>query len=473
MSLKDLHITGTYTDQYQLTMAQVYFLDHQQDNTAIFDYYFRKLPFDGGYAVFAGLEDVLEILENLRFEEEDIRFLRELGLNPDFLEYLKGFRFRGTLYASREGDLVFPTRPILTVQASIIEAQIVETVLLNILNFQTLIATKANRIRQVAGDCRLVDFGLRRAQTLGGYSASRACMIGGFDGTSNTMAGRDYDIPVSGTMAHSLIQNYEDELTAFRTFARHRPDDCVLLVDTYDTLRSGIPHAITVGREMEKEGHRLTGIRLDSGDLAYLAKEARKMLDEAGLDYVQIAASNQLDEYVIRSLKSQGAPIDLFGVGTNLVTGQPDANLDGVYKLCYSIQKPRMKISENPKKMNLPHHKQVLRTYRPDGQFYGAEVIALFNETRVERMHHPFDETKNMSIKEYKMEPLLHQVMKNGKRIIPPQTWREIKAYNQSQMEKLPSEYKRFDNPHLYKIGISSQLKSERDRLASTLRKNN
>jgi|SRR5690554_4930207 len=465
MSLFDLHLSGTYTDQYQLTMAQVYYLDGQEENTAIFDYHFRDLPFEGGYAVFAGLEEALEVVQNLRFNEEDIQFLKDQGLDPRFLEYLKGFRFRGEIYASREGDLVFPTRPILMVKGSIIEAQIVETVLLNILNFQTLIATKASRIRLAAGDALLLDFGLRRAQALGGYSASRACMVGGFDGTSNTIAGRDYGIPVSGTMAHSFIQNYEDELRAFQTFARHRPENCILLVDTYNTLRSGVPNAIKVGLEMEKQGQRLYGIRLDSGDLAYLAKESRKMLDEAGLDYVKISASNQLDEYIIRSLISQEAPIDVYGVGTNLVTGNPDANLDGVYKLCYSAGKPRIKFSENIAKMNLPHQKQVFRVLQKDGTFFGADAITLSDEKRVDKMFHPIDDIKQLELDKFEMVPLLHKVMENGHRIGQRGTWQDARAYHLAQLEKLPQEYKRFDFPHIYKIGISEKLKAERSRL--------
>ncbi|HLU93465.1 MAG TPA: nicotinate phosphoribosyltransferase [Membranihabitans sp.] len=465
MSLTNFKISATYTDHYQLTMAQVYFLDNQQNNTAVFDYYFRKLPFDGGYAVFAGLEELLDLLENLRFDEEDIRFLRQEGFDSKFLDYLRGFRFRGEVYSSREGDLVFPTRPILTVKASIIEAQIVETILLNVLNFQTLIATKARRIREVAGDSQLFDFGLRRAQGLGGYSASKACMIGGFDGSSNTMVSRDYGIPVSGTMAHSFIQNYEDELTSFRTYARHWPDQSIFLVDTYDTLRSGLPNAIKVGKELEKSGYQLKGIRLDSGDLAYLAKESRKMLDEAGLSYVKIAASNQLDEYVIRSLKLQNAPIDIFGVGTNLVIGKPDANLDGVYKLSFSQNKPRIKLSENIRKMTLPHQKQVYRSIGDDGRFDGIEAIGLFTEKNVEWMHHPYDESKSLSLQDRTLVPLLHKVMDQGTRIPPRYSWQEVKSYSQEQIDKLPAEYKRLDNPHTYKIGISGQLKTERDRL--------
>ncbi len=245
------NFSATYTDQYQLAMAQVYFKKGHKNHNAVFDYYFRKLPFNGGYAIFSGLEDLLEIITNLRFNEKDLEFLKLQGFEDDFLKYLKEFKFRGTIYSAKEGDVVFPTRPILQVEANIIEAQIIETILLNLLNFQTLIATKASRIRLVAGDAKLLDFGLRRAQATGGYFATRAAMVGGFDGTSNVVAGRDFGIPVSGTMAHSFIQSYDDELEAFRDFADGRPENCVLLVDTYNTLKSGIPNAIKVAKEME------------------------------------------------------------------------------------------------------------------------------------------------------------------------------------------------------------------------------
>ncbi|MCA1788015.1 MAG: nicotinate phosphoribosyltransferase, partial [Desulfobacteraceae bacterium] len=278
--------TATYTDLYQITMSQVYFHKGLQDETAIFDYFFRKLPFEGGFAIFAGLEDFLQTLETLRFDEKDLTFLKTQGMDQAFLNYLKDFRFQGNIYASKEGDLIFPNRPVVTVEAPIIETQLLETLLLNILNYQSLIATKASRMRLAAGDRKLVDFGLRRAPGTGGYSAARAAFIGGFDATSNVRAGRDYGIPISGTMAHSFVQRYDNEISAFRDFANVRPHDCVLLVDTYDTLKSGVPNAIKVGKEMEKTENRLKGIRLDSGDLAWLARESRKMLDDAGLDYV-------------------------------------------------------------------------------------------------------------------------------------------------------------------------------------------
>jgi len=462
--------TGTYTDQYQLAMAQVYFLKERHGHMAVFDYFFRKAPFSGGYAVFAGLEDLIDILENLHFDAADIAFLRQNGMDPAFLEYLAGFRFTGNLYSSREGDLVFPTRPVLSVEAPVIQAQIIETLLLNILNFQTLIATKASRMRITAKGKTLIDFGLRRAHGPGGYYASRAAVIGGFEATSNVRAGRDYDIPVSGTMAHSFIQSYDDELMAFRDFAEIWPDNCVLLADTYDTLASGIPNAITVGLEMKNKGLQLKGVRLDSGDLADLSRKARRMLDDAGLSDVKIAASNQLDEFLIKDLEDQKAPIDLFGVGTSLVTGQPDAALDGVYKLAFAGSGPRIKLSETMEKTTLPHKKQVFRLHTGTG-LVGAEVVALADETKIDQMHHPFDSSKSLSIGAFEKEPLLYQVMENGRRMTPSQSVQEIARYSKKQLDQLPEDYKSLENSSVYKIGISDCLKKERDRLINEHKK--
>jgi nicotinate phosphoribosyltransferase len=460
-----MDFTATYTDQYQLTMAQVYFLEGRMGERAVFDYFFRKLPFGGGYAVFAGLDDLLDILEGLSFSDQDLAFLRASGLDGAFVDFLADFRFQGDVYAAREGDLVFPTRPVVTVEADIIEAQIVETLLLNLLNFQTLVATKASRIRQVAGDAKLVDFGLRRAQGAGGYHASRAAVVGGFDATSNVRAGRDYGIPVSGTMAHSFVQSFDSELEAFRAFARGRPEDCVLLVDTYGTLSSGVPNAITVGLEMAARGERLKAVRLDSGDLAWLARETRRMLDEAGLPDVRLAASNQLDEHVIRSLREQGAPIDLYGVGTSLVTGQPDAALDGVYKLSHFAGQPRIKLSESVAKTTLPGRKQVFRALNEGGGFLGADVVALRDETDVEVMHHPFEPFQSLPLTGYRTEPLLHPVMEGGRRLEARRPLAEIRDYARRRLALLGEEYKRFENPHLYKVGLSPRLKQERDGL--------
>ncbi len=460
-------LTATYTDLYELTMGQAYFLAGRKNESAVFDYFFRKNPFKGGYTIFAGLPDLLAILEDFRFNKDDLDFLKAQSLHPDYLAYLKGFRFRGTIYSLPEGDVVFPTRPILRVDGNLIETQLIETVLLNMLNFQSLIATKASRMRLAAGDGLLIDFGLRRAQGFGGYHASRAAVIGGFEGTSNVRTARDYNLRAFGTMAHSYVQSCESEIEAFRSFAAARPDDCVLLVDTYNTLKSGIPNAITVAKEMERRDHRLKSIRLDSGDLAYLAKRSRIMLDEAGLHYVKITASNQLDEYVIRSLVAQAAPIDVFAVGTSLVTGQPDAALDGVYKLAWTNGHPVIKLSENVFKITLPDRKQVWRAINDHGLFLGADVVGFDDETNIDMMHHPFVPHQSSAVNASKIEPSLHLVMAGGKIVHNPPPLSHTAQYSRERLKMLPAEYKRFENPHVYKVGISSRLKALRDSLVA------
>ncbi|QXP80839.1 MULTISPECIES: nicotinate phosphoribosyltransferase [Winogradskyella] len=457
-----MNITASYTDLYQLTMAQVYFKTKPKGR-AVFDYYFRNNPFKGGYAIFAGLEDVLNILETIQFSASDITYLEQHGFEKEFLDYLENFQFTGSIFSCKEGDVVFPNRPILQVEANIIEAQIIETFLLNLLNFQTLIATKAGRIRYSAQDEILLDMGLRRAHATGGYYASRAAYIGGFNSTSNVIAAKDYNIPSSGTMAHSFIQSYGDELKAFRDFAKIRPINCVFLVDTYNTLKSGLPNAIIVAKEMESSGKKLLGVRLDSGDLAYLSKKVRKILDDADLSYVKIIASNQLDEYVIKSLKEQGAPIDIYGVGTNLVTGKPDASLGGVYKLSEYNGEPRIKLSENIEKTSLPSKKQVFRMIDENGMFYGADAIVLYDEEVVTEMIHAYDPTKSLNLTSFLHEPLLEKVMENGKKVNPPRSVQDIAEYTKTRLAQLPEEYKRFQNPHKYKIGLSHKLKQERD----------
>lgn len=465
--------TATYTDLYQINMAQVYFHQGKHEQKAVFDYFFRKLPFEGGYAIFTGLESLLEILEDFHFSKDDLDYLKNQGLDSKFIEYLKDFKFRGDIFSSTEGDIVFPTRPVLQVEANMIEAQLIETILLNILNFQTLIATKASRIRKSAGNEMLIDFGMRRAQSTGAYHASRAAFIGGFEATSNVVAGKDFGIPISGTMAHSYVQSYDEELTAFRDFAEGHPKDTILLVDTYNTLKSGLPNAITVGKEMKSRGQELKGIRLDSGDLSYLAKECRKALDKAGLDTVKIAVSNQLDEYVIRSLKEQKGPIAVFGVGTNLVTGNPDAALDGVYKLAFANGKPRIKLSENLVKLTLPHKKQVYRIRNSEGKLTGADVVTLREETDIKLMNHPFDSSKCLSFNNCKEEALLHYAMKDGKRTVSPKSLEDIKAYSKKRLAEFPEEFQRFENPHVYKIGISDQLLQERNKLRNHYKNKN
>ncbi len=463
--MKDFSITATYTDLYQLTMGQVYFLQGSARKQAVFDYFFRKIPFGGGYVVFAGLGDVLRILEDLHFSLDDIDYLHSIGLNDEYLTFLRDFHFSGNVYAPREGDVVFPGAPIIRVEGTLLEAQLVETVLLNILNFQSLVATKAARIKAVAGDKILSDFGLRRAQGLGGYHAARAAIVGGFHSTSNVKAAMDFGIPCAGTQAHSFIQSYGDELLAFRDFASKRPESCVLLVDTYDTLRSGIPNAIVVAKEMEARSQRLLAVRLDSGDLAYLSRKAREMLDDAGLHDVKISVSNQLDEYVIRSLEEQQAPIDIYGVGTSLVTGAPDAALDGVYKLSSSDGKPSIKLSENLAKTTLPDRKQVYRILNGDNRFFGADVVTLHDENGVDRMYHPIDPDKSMSLQGLKQEPLLSPVMEAGKIVGDMPGLGDIAAYSASRLAQLAPEHKRFEYPHIYKVGISANLRELRNEL--------
>lgn len=461
----NFQITGTYTDLYQLAMGQAYFKDGLHNMPATFDYFFRKIPFHNGYVVFAGLADVLQILEFLRFTSEDIDYLADHGFNSDYLGMLRDFRFRGSIYSPREGDLIFPSAPVLRVEGSMLEVQLVETLVLNVLNFQSLIATKASRIRSVAGDSVLSDFGLRRAQGFGAITASRAAVIGGFDSTSNVYAAEKYGLKAEGTMAHSFIQLYGDELIAFRKFAEARPKNSVFLVDTYNTLQSGVPNAITVAKEMEERGERLKAIRLDSGDLSFLARRARTMLDKAGLEYVKIAASNQLDEFVVRSLRQQNAPIDIFGVGTNLITGNPDGALDGVYKLVEADGKPRIKVSENIQKVTLPGNKQVHRLLNKDGSFFGVDALALTHEGVPAHIFHPHEAHKTMPCAGIDSEPLLKLVMKKGESLNRIDSISEIKSYAAQRLAMLPPEYKRFENPHVYKVGISKGIKAMRDEL--------
>ncbi len=460
---------GLYTDHYELTMAQGYFLNNKKNTPACFDYLFRKNPFAGGYVVFAGLMDLLEVLETLRFDDEDCNYLRSIGFAREFVEYLKGFEFGADIYAPEEGEVVFPYEPVVRVEGNIIETQIIETILLNMLNFESLIATKASRIRRAAGDRVVIDFGLRRAQGLGGIHASRAAVIGGANSTSNVYSAFMFGLESAGTQAHSWIQSYDDELTAFRDFAKAFPRRCVFLVDTYDTLKSGIPSAVTVAREMEARGEKLFGIRLDSGDLAYLSKKARKMLDDAGLNYVKIMASNQLDEYLIKSLLDQGAPVDAFGVGKELITGRDDAALDGVYKLTMSGSRPRLKISENPEKIILPGTKDVFRCIDDRGMFY-ADCVALSGEGRIETIYHPHRPGISCAVGQYKKEGLFSKVMDKGRIVMDRKKPAEIAQHVRARMAQLPEEHKRFENPHIYKVGITGKLMDLRSGIIDEIR---
>ncbi len=448
---------GLYTDMYQLTMGQAYFKDGKSEIPACFDYCFRKIPFGGGYVLFAGLADALELLSRLRFSRDDLSYLRSLGFAEDYLDYLGDFRFSGNIRSVREGEVIFPLEPVVRVEGQLIETQIVETLLLNILNFESLVATKASRMRLAAGDRILSDFGLRRAHSFGGAHASRAAVIGGFDSTSNVFAAFRYGLKPAGTQAHSYIESYDDELAAFRKYAATFPEHCILLVDTYETIESGLPNAIRVAKELEAGGHRLLGIRLDSGDLAYLSKKARQMLDGAGLRDVKVVASNLLDEYLIKSLLEQGAPIDIFGVGTKLVTGAPDASLDGVFKLAQVGDEPKLKLSENLSKITLPGRKKILRCLDDQG-FFQADAVVLGDEGEPRRMYHPTEADKSLDLTSFQKENILCPVMESGQLLEIEERPEEISGYARERLARLPAEHKRFENPHIYKVGLSERL---------------
>lgn len=469
MKLLNQH-TGLYTDHYELTMAQGYFLSGKKNTSASFDYFFRKSPFSNGFVIFSGLSNLLETLEDFQYVKEDCEYLLSIGFNKKFVDYLKGFSFRGSIYSVNEGEIIFPQEPVLRVEGDLIELQLIETLLLNFLNFESLIATKAARMRLAAGDKILIDFGLRRAHGLGGIEASRSAIVGGFNKTSNVYSSHIFDLESTGTMAHSWVQVFQSELEAFESYSEKFPDNCILLVDTYNTLKSGMPNAIKVAKRMESQNKRLFGIRLDSGDLAYLSKEARKMLDKEGLHYVKIVASNQLNEFVIKSLLTdQQAPIDAFGVGTSLVTGQNDPALDGVYKLSEVNGRATLKISENQSKTTLPGRKEIFRFHENSGCFY-ADAISLVNENKFETIHHPVQFGKHINISKYQKEKIIFSKMVNGKveyRNMSPQ---QSANYAKTRLELLPGAYKRLIYPHIYKVGLSSPLMDLRKKIESEIK---
>lgn len=453
------------TDLYQLTMMEGYLQCGTDQKTAVFDLFFRPKG-EINYAVFAGLQQAAEYISELRFEKEDVEYLRSLGcFSEPFLKKLEHFRFTGELYSVREGEMVFPYEPIVVVKAPLFEAQLVETALLNILNHQTLIATKAARVTSVAGD-NVMEFGLRRAQGPdAGIYGARAAMIGGCNGTSNVLAAKMFGIPPKGTHAHSFVMSFDSELEAFRAYAESYPDNCLLLVDTYDTLRSGIPNAIKVFDELRAKGYEPVGIRLDSGDLAYLSKKARKMLDEAGYPKAIICASGDLDEVSIASLRSQGARIDSWGVGTKLITSESVPSLGGVYKMAEieddGVMRPVIKISENPAKITNPGFKKIYRIYGKDGMAE-ADLICLFDEvidtTRPLTIFHPQETWKKTTFTEYTIRPLLEKIFEKGKLVRPLPTLKEAMAFAKAERATFWDEYKRLEKPHIYKVDLSQKL---------------
>src|SRR5699024_899572 len=411
-----------HTDLYQINMGETYWGDGIHERTAVFDLYFRSMPFNSGYAIFSGLERIVQFIENLKFTETDIEYLREVGYKDDYLAYLKELRFTGNIRAMREGELCFNNEPLIRVEAPLIQAQLIETALLNIVNFQTLIATKASRIKQVVHDEIVMEFGTRRTQEMdAAIWGARAAVIGGFDSTSNVRAGKLFGIPISGTHAHSMVQTYDDEYVAFKKYAQ-RHKNCVFLVDTFHTLKSGVPNAIKVAKELGDKINFI-GIRLDSGDIAYLSKEARRMLDEAGFEDAKIFASNDLDEETITSLKAQGAKVTAWGVGTKLITAYDQPALGAVYKLVAIEDEngelsDRIKISNNAEKVTTPGKKNVYRiintkTNKSEGDYITLEEEDPNKEEKL-KMFHPVHTYKMKYIKNFKAIDLHHDIFKDG-----------------------------------------------------------
>lgn len=473
------------TDLYELTMMQGYFKTNNNE-TVIFDAFHRKNPCDGAYSISCGLDQVIDYINNLHFDEEDISYLRSTKLfEEDFLDYLANFKFSGDIYAIPEGTVIFPREPIVKVIAPIMEAQLVETAILNIINHQSLIATKSARVCYAAKGDGIMEFGLRRAQGPdAGIYGARAAVIGGCIGTSNVLTGQMFDVPVKGTHAHSWIMSFPDEYTAFKKYSELYPQACLLLVDTYDTLRSGVPNAIKVFHEMRAAGIPLHnyGIRLDSGDLAYLSKKARQMLDEAGFDDAIISASSDLDEYLIDSLKTQGAKITSWGVGTNLITSKDCPAFGGVYKLAAVMDEktgtfiPKIKLSENTEKITNPGNKTVYRVYDTDGMIK-ADLIAFTNETYSEEepllLFDPIETWKKTLLQpgEYSLREIMVPVFKGGKCIYQSPSVMNIQAYCKKELATLWDESKRLVNPHEVHVDLSKPLFDVKTKLLDSYNK--
>lgn len=471
-------------DFYELTMSYNYFKLGKGDQIVYFDMFYRKNPDNGGFVLFAGLQQLIECIKDMRFSEGDIDYLRSLNqFDEDFFDYLRHFRFTGTIYSMKEGTPVFPYEPLITVKAKLIEAQLIETFLLVTINHQSLIATKANRIVQEAKGRPIMEFGARRAQGYDGANyGARAAYIGGVVGTATVSAGKEFDIPVLGTMAHSFVQSFDSEYEAFEAYARVYPDSCTLLVDTYDTLKSGVPNAIRIAEEiLAPMGKRLKGIRLDSGDIAYLTKKARMMLDVAGLTDCKITVSNSLDEYLIRSILEQGARIDSFGVGENLIVSKSSPVFGGVYKLA-AVEKdgkiiPKIKISENTEKITNPGYKKVYRLIEKETNKAIADLLAFHDEVIDEnkdlKIYHHSNLWKNKTLyaNTYEVVPLQHLVFDEGKCVYPEYSLEEIKEYSKQQKELLWDELFRLEYPHQYYVDLTKDLLDYKMKLLEDNRK--
>lgn len=458
-------------DLYELTMSYNYFKQGNKDQYVYFDMFFRKNPDNGGFAVYAGLQQLIECIQDLHFSEGDISYLRSLHkFDEDFLNYLKKFKFTGSIYSMKEGTPVFPNEPLITVKAKFIEAQLIETLLLVTINHQSLIATKAHRIVQEAKGRPVMEFGARRAQ---GYDSAtygaRAAYIGGVSGTATVSAGMMFDIPVVGTMAHSFVQSFDNEYEAFKAYALTYPDDCILLVDTYDTLKSGVPNAIRIAKEvLEPMGKKLKGIRLDSGDISYLSKRARVMLDVSGLTYVSISASNSLDEYLVRSLLNQGAQLDSFGIGENMIVSKSSPVFGGVYKLV-AIEKegkiiPKIKISENTEKITNPGYKKVYRLFENETGKAIGDIIAFHDEiidcTKDLTIYHQSNiwKFKTLEANTFTVEELQVPIFIDGKLVYEELSTKQVRDYSMKEKARLWDEIFRLEYPHDYYVDLTKRL---------------
>jgi len=455
-----------HTDAYQINMIQTYWEQGIHNKNAVFEVFFRDMPFKNGYAIFAGLERVVKYIQQLHFTDSDLAYLKESEHYPDdFLEYLRNFKFSGTIRSAVEGDLVFNGEPIMQVEGPLADCQLVETAILNVVNYQTLIATKASRIKSVVGNDALLEFGTRRAQEMSAAIwGTRAAYIGGFDATSNVRAGKIFGIPISGTHAHALVQYYRNDYDAFKAYAQTH-HDCVFLVDTYDTLKSGVPNAIRVAKEMGDKINFL-GVRIDSGDMAYLSKRVREQLDEAGFPNAKVYASNDLDEKTIQNLKMQGAKIDVWGVGTKLITAYDQPALGAVYKMV-SIEGgdgkmvDTIKLSNNVEKVSTPGKKQVWRISKnADGKSEG-DYVTLWDEDPQKQpsiyMFHPNYTYINKTVSDFNARPLLHEIFKDGKLVYKLPELKDVKEYSRKMLDSLWDEYKRDLNPQDYPVDLSEK----------------
>ena len=457
-------LSPLYTDLYQLTMSQAYFLTGRHRQKAVFDLHYRSNPFKGGYLIATGMREVAELLSEFRFSFDDLSYLKKQGFQKSFLDYLKTFRFRLDMEAVAEGEVVFPHEPIVRVEGSLVDCQLAETILINMTHFSSLVATKASRIVQAARGRSVLDFGLRRAQGLAGISSARAAYIGGVDGTSNAYSAKRYGIPVFGTQAHSWIQAVRDEKKSFLEFSRIHGRDTVLLIDTYSTLESGMPNLLAALKTLRREGIEIKGVRIDSGDLAYLSKRVRAQLDQSGFPNVKIFVSGSLDEYIIESLLSQDAKIDGVGVGTKLSTSYDEPALDMVYKLASIDGHSEIKISDSLTKMNEPGRKKVHRYVSHSGEFL-LDAILLASEKSITEVYHPFYQLASTSVKGLSWESLLKPLMRSGRVVSEDVSVSSARMYAASRLALLPPEHKRFYYPHIYRVGVSGKLFQLKEKL--------